>query len=335
MNGPIFVVGTPRSGTTLTAEILGRNSAVFMSDENHFFEDIYARREEFGDPCNPVVRDELIRRLRTIYGRYNQSEFQAFVDGLWSDEVIGRNLRAVATTYPRLLDGFYRAQMPPGKHVWGNQTPKDIFHVNEIRACFPSARFVVCIRDVRDFLYSYKNRWRVTTVGHADRLRVLYHPVTTSLLWRATMRQLNWMKLSVAADAMTVVKYEDLVRHPERVIRELCETVGLAFEADMLRVSSHNSSKGAGGSGIFSSSVGAWRQGLKSEEVSVAETLTGADLQAFGYDLENPACNAVTKAAIWASFPWAIARALAANRDNRGPLIPYLAKRGLSLLKSA
>ncbi len=42
------MVGTPRSGTTLCASILGRHSTIYMGGENHFFEDIYARREQLG-----------------------------------------------------------------------------------------------------------------------------------------------------------------------------------------------------------------------------------------------------------------------------------------------
>jgi len=49
---PIFVVGTPRSGTILTAKILGRHSHIFMPGETHFFDDIYSRRIELGNPGN-------------------------------------------------------------------------------------------------------------------------------------------------------------------------------------------------------------------------------------------------------------------------------------------
>lgn len=43
---PIFVFGIPRSGTTLTAMIIGRHSRLFMSGETHYIDDIYSRRKE-------------------------------------------------------------------------------------------------------------------------------------------------------------------------------------------------------------------------------------------------------------------------------------------------
>ena len=39
---PVFIIGTPRSGTTLTAKILGRHSNIFMPGETHFFDDVYS-----------------------------------------------------------------------------------------------------------------------------------------------------------------------------------------------------------------------------------------------------------------------------------------------------
>ena len=82
---PIFVVGPPRAGTTLTANILGRHSRVFMAGENHFFEDIYTRRDDLGDFADPAARRRTVERLSTIYGRHNQQVDQQRVDRLFVD----------------------------------------------------------------------------------------------------------------------------------------------------------------------------------------------------------------------------------------------------------
>ena len=79
---PVFVVGTPRSGTTLTAQILGRHSTLFIPGENHFFEDIYVRWSPRWSGATPQERSSMVERLATIYGRYNQLEDQPRIDAL-------------------------------------------------------------------------------------------------------------------------------------------------------------------------------------------------------------------------------------------------------------
>ena len=79
---PIFIVGTPRSGTTLTSKILGRHTHIFMPGETHFFEDIYSRKTTDGTNFNKEDRNNIIERLLTLYSRFNEPGDQKRVDFL-------------------------------------------------------------------------------------------------------------------------------------------------------------------------------------------------------------------------------------------------------------
>ena len=63
---PIFVIGAPRSGTTLTANILGRHPNIFMPGETHFFDDIYHRKSKLGNPSDEINREAIIKRLSKL-----------------------------------------------------------------------------------------------------------------------------------------------------------------------------------------------------------------------------------------------------------------------------
>lgn len=331
-NAPIFIVGAPRCGTTLTARILGRHSRIFMAGENHFFEDIYARRQELPSPDTAPAKSEIMERLSTLYGRYNQNEDQARIDKLFANPDIRQQLNASFSDYRSILNTFMRVQLQiTQKPRWGNNTPKDLFHVAEILSFYPDAKIIVCVRDVRDFLLSYKDRWKVTTAGHRARLRELYHPVVTSLLWKSSMRQVTALSNLVPTGNMLVSKYEDLVRDPAWAVKRMCACVGEAFEPDMLNIRTHNSSDPTQRSGIFRSSVSRWRGRLTSEEVFLAQWLTHRELTGLGYHTERIKVSALKLAAILTASPFALFKALAANKDKRGPLIPYLAKRTAAL----
>jgi len=329
---PIFIVGSPRSGTTLTAKILGRHSRVFMPAENHFFEDIFARRKEFGTPEHSSARIRIRERLVTLYGRYNQKEEQDRLDKLLAEPRIQEQLDSSFTDYRTILNVFMEIQMQGAEKVrWGNNTPKDLYHIDEILSFYPDAKFIVCVRDVKDFLLSYKTRWKATSADHQSRLRELYHPVISSLLWKSNVRKLAALSKTIPEGNLMVCKYEALVHNPEQIVRQICQLIGEEFEPDMLNITTHNSSDQTESKGIFTSSVGKWRGRLDDEEVFIAQWINRRELAELGYSLEILRVSPANLARVLLSSPYALFRALAANKGKRGPLIPYLAKRAVSL----
>lgn len=337
MERPIFVVGPPRCGTTLTARILGRHSGIFMPGETHFFHDVYARRATLGDPATEEGIGNIVRVLSTLYGRYNEPEDQRRIDRLFADPAVVDSFRGRCRDYGDVLAHFMGMQAKDaGKRRWGNHAPKDLFHVKEILEFFPEARIIVCVRDVRDFLVSYRDKWRATTAEHVERVRRLYHPVLTALLWKTSIRQAQRLQAVLPATSLTTIRYEDLVRDPERVVRRLCAFVGEEFEPGMLAVMSHNSSAGdsKGEHGIFTTSVGRWERDLDREAAYVAQQVAGQELAALGYERRRIAVDPAKVAWIMATTPAATVRALHANRRMRGPLLPYLWRRVASYVRA-
>lgn len=334
MQEPVFVVGPPRCGTTLTARILGRHPAIFMPGETHFFPDIYARRAQLGEPRDAAARAAVLERLMTLYGRYNEPEDQARVERLFAGAA--RAELEQAADYRTLFARFMERQTEAaGKRRWGNQAPADLFHVTDILAFYPRARFVLCVRDARDFLVSYRDKWKNTAPEHVERLRKLYHPVVSSLLWRASVRRAAALEHSVPAGQLYTLRYEDLAHDPEAAVRRLCAFVGEEFDPAMLEVRTHNSSAARTGSGIFSSSVGRWREDLAAEDAYLAQRINRAELERWGYAVEHVRAPQWRVAARMASAPAALWRGLQANKGRRGPLLPYLRRRAGALLARA
>jgi hypothetical protein len=333
MSGPIFIVGTPRSGTTLAAKILGKHSRLFMPGETHFFDDIYARRNELGNPQDATARHRILQRLSTLYARYNEPEDQERIQKLFADPAVIVGLHTSWRTYRDILSAFMELQTrSAGKVRWGNNVPKDLFHVQEIQSFYPEAKFVLCMRDVRDFLLSYQNKWRVTSSDQVQRLQKLYHPIMTALLWKASVKQMVRVQTLIPPANLLLLRYESLVERPAETVRQLCDFVGEEFEADMLAVDTHNSSFHVQTPGIFASSVGRWRTQLSDAEVYIAQRLTRTELAQLGYAIDQIPVNPCKLALIVLTFPYALWRALTANKAMRGPLMPYLLRRARTWL---
>jgi hypothetical protein len=331
---PLFIVGTPRSGTTLTATIVGKHPAFFMPGETHYFEDIYARRATLGDVrTQPETRHELIARLKTLYRRYAEFPDQDRIESLQANDRLVDRVVEDSEDYEGLFRAFMTEQMYAlGKQRWGNNVPRDIFCLEDVLRCCPAAKVLVCIRDPRDFLFSYQGKWKIADSEHMSRLQMLYHPVVTTLLWMSTMRAVKSARERIPVDQIMLQKYEDLVTDPDATVRRLCAFVDVDFNPEMLEVSGHNSSEETDATGIFAYSVGRWTGSLPADEVSVCQLLAGKLMRSFGYGIVPSGANPFRTARHFVDAPLALYRALKANAGTRGPLKQYLFQRVRFLL---
>ena len=299
-----------------------------MPGEMHFFDDVYSRAKELGDPTDRSARLAIAQRLHTIYDRFYEPEDQQRITRLFpAAQDLAKALEG-CTGYGAVLDRFMRLQMrAAGKQRWGNNAPRDLFSVRDIRTFFPDARLVICVRDIRAFLYSYQGKWKVTSAAHVERLKKLYHPVVSSYLWKSSMQQLPLLEATIPEADRIVVRYEDLVTEPERTVRSICGMIGEDFEPAMLEIEGHNSSSAGETTGIFFTSVDRWKTELSPEEIAIGQAIAGRLLERLGYAVLPVRVRRARWLVLWLGTPFALVRALHANRATRGPLLPYLYRR--------
>jgi tetratricopeptide (TPR) repeat protein len=140
---PVFIVGLPRSGTTLIEQILAAHSQVFGAGELTLARDGFAAVRESGEKresqCSGLDR----ARIQTWAGRY-------------LDELQQRNATAL-----RVVD----------------KMPDNYLYLGFLAALFPRARFIHCRRDLRDVAVSCWTsnfnsiRWASTPGDMAARFR--------------------------------------------------------------------------------------------------------------------------------------------------------------------
>jgi len=326
-NSPIFIVGPPRSGTTLTAKILGRHPNIFIPGETHFFEDIYSRKQELGNIDSIDTKEKIYTKLSTLYERYYELHDQHRIDDCFltvEKEVILNDW----DSYESILTSFMTCQMiQEGKSRWGNNAPRDIFYVDEILKFYPDAKFIICYRDGRDFLASYKTRSLVATESHQDRIRRLYHPIITSVLWKSSIKQLLHVSQLIEEKNYMLMKYEDLVNYPEESAKRMCNAVGEVYFPEMLGIETNNSSALNNDKGIFTSSIGRWVNELSHTEIFLMECLASKELERMGYVKGCYRPNWIEVGMLAFKVPVSLIDALSANRKMIGPILPYLLRR--------
>ncbi len=193
---PIFIVGMPRSGTTLTEQILASHSAVFGGGEIDYFVARFGRGFEGRTaPGHP-------RKLSSL-GREELADIrQGYLD----------RLRALDDRHAHVTD----------------KMPFNFLHLGLIHRAFPAARIVHCVRDPLDNLLSCYFENLSGDFSFAMSFERLVH-------YYAQYRRLvaHWSR--VLGDDLLTLRYEELVADVESASRRLVGFCGLPWEDDCLR----------------------------------------------------------------------------------------------------
>jgi tetratricopeptide (TPR) repeat protein len=194
---PIFIVGLPRTGTTLVEQILASHSQVFGAGELSAI------------PRLPKSIPEKIRRGR---------RFPDYLEDL--DEPAALRL---ATSYLRKL-----RQLGGSAPRVTDKMPSNVFYLGLIALLFPRARVIYCKRDPRDtFISSYLMRFRHPVPHVHDQERFAkFHKANERIME-------HWQK--VLPILMMEMEYERLVADQEAVTRAILNHCGLPWEEACLQ----------------------------------------------------------------------------------------------------
>lgn len=334
--GPIIIVGASRSGTTLLQEVLNRHSDVEITGETHYFDDL---RPRLDNGRSKLTADQA-QACRLYFASLTRTYGAAKLIGATEGQQAPLTARTGDEAFAEHCIGWAAAR---GKRIWGEKTPRHLFRVREILAAFPQARVVVLVRDPRGAVASYRD-WRTRWISdHPEdlalvdasaaedaRIRASYSLTTITLLWRSAAREALALADQYGSRSLRVLRYEDLVTETETTLRALCEWLGIPFQARMLEVPVVNSSyetARAPEHGLDASVAYRWRRALSADEIGYIEALAGNVARTFDYPPTGHRCSAafMVREAFWA--PFALTRAVLANRHRIGALVPFVVSR--------
>jgi tetratricopeptide (TPR) repeat protein len=190
---PLFIVGMPRSGTTLMAQILSNHRSIGLAGEL------------------PTIL-EFISQLPDLVGKripYPQSvkDLTPAMGTRLVSDYAKRLRRDIDAEVPRVID----------KH------PLNFMHLGFISMLFPKARIIHCMRNSMDtglsnyfqrFTFFYDYSFELRNIGHfyGQYMRIMKH-------WR-----------KVLPNALIEVGYEDMIMNTEQVARRTLDALGLEWD---------------------------------------------------------------------------------------------------------
>lgn len=334
MKDPFFIVGNSRSGTTLVAEILKNHSSVHVLNETHFIEEFSNEKKSF----EHIARTELFRLINTMLtiqrkDYYRKSEYEIYP--MDYARVIALYDAQKTKNFATLNKCFLKSEaLKKGKEWGGDQTPRHVFHINEILEMYPEAKFIHMVRDARAILFSQKNKWKASLRhGHPKfeiiRTYLNYHPVTTSMLWKNAIKAGLSAQNKLNSKIILTIRFEDLVNQPQKTITTLCDFLKIPYQAEMPNVSVTlcADKRDEGKKGIDKEISTRWRSGLSQTEIFLADAIGGDQMRKLGYTTEKRLPNPLSLMLWITLLPLQLVLAFAINLGRMGNPISYLYKR--------
>ena len=278
LDRPIFVVGHPRSGTTLLASMLGRHPEVASTPET-----LYMLLGRF------QVAPAIAAGPEAVADRIHRTPLRRLAQ---DRDALAAALRAAAPlteahVFAVLLASFAKAN---GARRVAEKTPLHIRHIDEIRAWYPDAKIVWIIRDGRACI--------------ASLLKLPWGAGTPRVMAAEWVRNMAFAQASEAraGPALLRVHFEALTADPVAEMNRIQGFLGLDQSAavhdhtlgtDIVKPFERSWKENVG-KPIIAGRAEAWRSELTPAARKVLSGIMDTTLQRLGYTAEGAAAGSLS-----------------------------------------
>ena len=230
MNPYVFIVGCPRSGTTLLRRIIDAHRQIAITRETHWIAKRFERQQ--GVTPDGLVTPELLSWLLSEEKFTRMGIGQDELEGL----VVGGEPVSYSTFVTSVFDLYGKAQ---GKRLVGDKVPGYVRRIPTLHALWPEAKFVHIIRDGRDVSLSAISWSRAYTLARRYTTWT-EDPITTAALWWEWHVRLGREDGgSLPPKLYHEVRYEELVSSPAKECETLCDFLGIPYDEGILKFYEH------------------------------------------------------------------------------------------------
>lgn len=213
-----FIVGRPRSGTTLLRTLFDASPNVCIPPECQFIVNLYPK---YGKLAQWEEND----LLEFFYDIQDQWLFKTW--NIDSEQLKAVLLDAAKNVkyddVCKLVYMQYKSVFEKDKVLFiGDKNPGYTIYTEQLLEIFPNAKFIHIIRDYRDHFASIKN-------VDFD----LPYVSLVAFKWRLFIKKYREMMVKYP-DSHIEIRYEDLVSDPENQMKRLCNYTGVPYNQEIM-----------------------------------------------------------------------------------------------------
>jgi hypothetical protein len=277
-----FILGRPRSGTTLLRTLLDVHPNITIPLENSGMIHLYFKYRR--------VRRWDRKKLKDLHSDFRNLNFIEYwnldwecIEGIF-DHASNLNLtfhEIIRVYYYHYQSEFVKEEI----RYLGDKSPLNSLYPKELYRVFPNAKYIHLVRDYRANLASMSKH-------------DVFSPSSTAMLmqWKKSVNQIN--KLALAnPQSILQIRYEDLVLHPEHNYEKICNFIDVRYIPELLDPDYRKNAisniynkafldqwqPDLSGK-ISTSNIDKWEKELSTEAVRKADYIAGKTGQLFQYE---------------------------------------------------
>ncbi len=291
VNSPLFfIIGRPRSGTTLLSVLFDAHPNVIIPGECNFMLALSLKYQHIKTIDAKIIRQFIMDLKSTKFFKNIAIDLNILEQNLMTlapqtnfHEIIGMVHLSFTSVYPK-GEILLRGDKNPSYS-------SELFH--KIIHTYTDAKYIHMIRDVHDH------------IGSVLSSRFLLPSATyMAIAWKKSIERLAKYKKKKPEQFYTL-RYEDFVENPEKHTQDLCSFLNLPYHPEILKFylkkdeyQSHQPYKNfenhhkALFNPINKSRIGNWHALLKGNDLAAVELIAGKTAAQFGYEYKQHKLNA-------------------------------------------
>lgn len=299
MEDPIFIVGLPRSGSTLWLNILAQAHNICRINEIHYLTPLkkdfrYFLKKYIGN----LSDEENIRKM--VEFMLSRERIPGIHESFWHHDIgkiqdtnIKKVLKNKILESNKSLGSIFKIIIEEISAINGYtrccvKFPVYVNYVNKLLQWYPKSKIVHITRDPRAIAISRAN----DPGGTARRIREHPHAsyiIKKTMIYFVVAQYIWTSKLHCKFNGISnyaLFRYEDLLKDPERVVKKLCRFTEIDFVPEMLEPEKGQPSSVTGKrhKGFNKKSATHWRKIISSFDEKIITGITKGSMRRFGYD---------------------------------------------------
>ncbi|MGR3173251.1 MAG: sulfotransferase family protein [Candidatus Scalindua sp.] len=261
LESPVFIVGAPRSGTTLLYRILQmhlsfkprkcKDSTGVNLRESKVFDNPYSTYSGYNEPALAYMLHDvgcyrkfqestkwIQRYQRLLIGK---NIYQIVTNKLFKNIAVNLNLLrgliwSIALNDILIRMFFYYAKQARGMKRTLEKTPANIYYLPEIKATFPRAKLLFIYRHPVDVFSSYKRRLKVSSEIGIDQSQLVWLKISPLKFCKLYSKNINTALSDHASNpyGFMLIKYENLVSNIQMTLQHVYDFLAEPYEEECI-----------------------------------------------------------------------------------------------------
>ncbi len=287
-----FIMGRPRSGTTLLKTLFDAHPNVKIPSELPIFLPIFQKFKGVKNWDEKHIRlfiDHIFKPDTFNNRRIDNLKIDR--EKFTSELLVPGQIKSIQDLLIKFNEHAYSPFDKKEILLVGDKNPVYSIYTRRFMRIFPEARFICIVRDYRDNFVSLRNLKEMKLEAPVLTLQIARWVHITKLFRSCAERN---------PERFYIIKYEDLVREPEKIFESLCKFLNIPYTPDVFNFhlkkdeiletfqnpaieKIHKSLM----SPVNTRRMNLWKGQMSITEIQIADQIAGSTADLMNYDRDN------------------------------------------------